>query len=307
MNSNTDIGSGYASLAYARSMAEFGEPVHLPASGGYLLRRPVSGTPFYDAMGCYPLFFCRDWDALAEDLDALPKNLVSVSLVADPFGPYSTDRMERCFDIMRAYKQHYVVDLTIPPDKLGSRHHRKTARAASRHIDVEVCKDPPGLLDTWCSLYRSLTDRHGMRGIRAFSRKAFQQQLAMPEMVVLVAYHHEEIIGAQLYLRQHNVVYCHLGAVSEKGYELGAFYAMDLYSFSFFSPNASILDLGGGAGWRVAAHDGLSRYKQGWATGTQPVFFCGRIINPGHYETLNAMHKPAQSGFFPVYRAGEFD
>ncbi|HSS29061.1 MAG TPA: hypothetical protein VLL50_14020, partial [Usitatibacter sp.] len=61
---------GYAHPGYAGSLAEFGTPRELPASGGWLLEREIPGGG-RDAMGCYPLLCCRDWRALREDLDSL--------------------------------------------------------------------------------------------------------------------------------------------------------------------------------------------------------------------------------------------
>jgi hypothetical protein len=60
--------SGYMHPNYAHSLREFGEPRELPGSGGWILERIIPGTPYRDAMGCYPLFACNDWSKLANDL-----------------------------------------------------------------------------------------------------------------------------------------------------------------------------------------------------------------------------------------------
>ncbi|HEX4779105.1 MAG TPA: hypothetical protein VH301_00025, partial [Usitatibacter sp.] len=80
--------TGYAHPGYARSLAEFGSPLELAASGGWMLQREIPDGDSRDAMGCYPLLFCRDWGALRADLDALEGRLVSVSAVPDPFGEH---------------------------------------------------------------------------------------------------------------------------------------------------------------------------------------------------------------------------
>ena len=174
---------GYASRAYAESLSEFGEPIHLPRCGGYLLKRPIPGTAWHDAMGCYPLFFCADWGALEADLAELPSEIVSVSLVADPFGNYSLERLESAFDVVNPYRVHYIVNLEAPPEETGSKHHRHEARKALEKIQVEVCKEPASFSEDWNKLYQALAVRHGIRGIRAFSRRAFERQLAIPGMV----------------------------------------------------------------------------------------------------------------------------
>ena len=79
--------SGYGHPSYAASFAEFGTPRRLTRSGGWLLERSIPHAEARDAMGCYPLFVCQDWRGLEADLDEID-DLVSVSLVTDPFGDH---------------------------------------------------------------------------------------------------------------------------------------------------------------------------------------------------------------------------
>ena len=306
MNAKRGAGLGYAGRAYVDSLAEFGEPIRLERSGGYLLRRRIPDTNAYDAMGAYPLFFCRDWNALNDDLAALPDDIVSVSLVADPYGAYTPALLESAFDHVVNYKQHYVIDLDQPLEEIGTRHHRREARIALQEIQVERCIDPAGFAAGWDQLYDELRRRYGINGIRSFSRRSFELQLGMPEIVVLQAFCEEQMIGAQLYFIQDDVVHCHLGAVSEEGYKRGAFYALDYVSFEYFSGKAKWLDIGGGAGLYGKKSDGLSRYKQGWSSAMHPVYFCGRIINSDAYRKLSDASGVEAGSYFPAYRAGEF-
>ena len=298
--------TGYASRGYAESLSKFGELLHLPRSGGYLLKRQIPGTNHYDAMGCYPLFCCEDWSVLPADLADLPEEIVSVSLVANPFGNYSKKQLEGCFDVVNPFKVHYIVDLDHGIEKIGTRHHRKQARSALEDIQVEVCKDPVGFVDFWTELYQTLARRHNIHGVRAFSREAFLQQLSMSEIVVHEAFFQSEIVGAQLFYMQGDVVHCHLGAVNDKGYQVGAFYALDYYSFEYFSGKARKLDLGGGAGLSGGHRDGLSLYKKGWSSETLPICFCGKVINPVKYADLFPLQGQEGTRYFPAYRAGEF-
>ena len=305
MSNNKNL-KGYAARAYAESLSEFGELIHLPRCGGYLLKRQIPGTSEFDAMGNYPLFFCEDWSQLAVDLAQLPEEIVSVSIVADPFGDYSVKQLEECFDVVNPFKVHYIVNLDQGIEKIGTRHHRKQARSALEDIQVEVCKDPIGFIDHWNELYQTLARRHNIHGVRAFSKKAFQQQLSMSEIVVHEAFYQGEIVGAQLFFIQGDVVHCHLGAVNDKGYQVGAFYALDYYSFEYFSGKARKLDLGGGAGLSGGHRDGLSLYKKGWSSETRPVSFCGKIMNPAGYTALSPLQGQEGTRYFPAYRAGEF-
>src|SRR4051812_33133883 len=53
--------TGYQGPGYVASLREFGRPLSLSRTGGFLLERAIPGTADRDAMGPYPLFCCRDW------------------------------------------------------------------------------------------------------------------------------------------------------------------------------------------------------------------------------------------------------
>jgi len=152
---------GYADGAYAAAFGEFGRPTSLPGSGGWLLERPVPGTADRDAMGPYPLFACQDWTALGKDLDALRDRLVSVTLVADPFGQYHESLLRETFDRVRPFKNHFVAELARPIDGIVSAHHRYYARRALKRVQVDVSRSPQEFAGEWTRLYSGLIERHG--------------------------------------------------------------------------------------------------------------------------------------------------
>jgi hypothetical protein len=299
--------SGYMHVDYAQSLAEFGTPRELFRSGGWVLERQIPGFSSRDAMGCYPLFACRDWSQLHADLDDIGTRWVSLSMVTDPFGEYDPAVLRKCFgDVVIPFKEHFIVDLHRPAGDVAGTRHRKHARRALRQIRVEVSPDATQLVDEWCALYDSLIQRHNVTGIRAFSKKAFAKQLSIPGTVVMWARYQDVIVGAQIYLVQGDVIYCHLGASNRLGYELGAFYALDWFSIEYFHNKARWLDLGGGAGATRSKTDGLSQYKRGWSTETRMAYFCGRIFNPQRYAEIVQAKGVVAVDYFPAYRNGEF-
>jgi hypothetical protein len=52
--------------------------------------------------------------------------------------------------------------------------------------------------------------------------------------------------------------------------------------------------------------DGLSRFKRGWATGTRPTYFCGRIFDHRRYADALTARGLEDDDYFPAYRKGEF-
>ncbi len=259
-------------------------------------------------MGCYPLFSCLDWSGLKADVDELAADLISVSLVTDPFGDYDRQALERCFvDKVVPYKRHFVADLRLPARTFVTKHHHYYAQRASARVELQRSDQPSQRLDEWLSLYDHLIARHGLSGIKAFSRAAFAGQLAVPGVVMLLATHAGETVGAHLWYLQDDVVHSHLAATSALGYDLSVSYALYLFALETFASQAVWINFGAGAGVTSDGMDGLSRFKRGWATGTRPTYFCGRIFDRAKYaDALTARGLPDSADYFPAYRKGEF-
>lgn len=256
-------------------------------------------------MGCYPLFACRDWSRLQEDLEALPGELVSVAMVTDPFGDYDEDLLCCCFpDVMKPFKAHFVAELTKPIDSIASKHHRYYARKALHDVTIEVHKNPVAFVDEWTDLYSTLIERHHLKGIKAFSREAFIHQLSLPGTVLLRAIADNETIGAHIWYVQDVVAYSHLAACNERGYEKMASYALYWRALEYFSGQVRWLDIGAGAGTTVLP-SGLDQFKSGWSTGTRPAYFCGRIYDQDRYAEIARARNTLNSSYFPAYRQGE--
>jgi len=300
------LGFGYAHPAYAESLAEFGVPRELPRCGGWILERDVPGFTNRDGRGCYPLFFCRDWSRLDADLTEIGGDLVSVSLVTDPFGEYESAYLERCFDVVRPFKEHFVIDCSRPIDAVVSKNHRYQTRKALKQIQVERCGDPARFLDEWVALYDILVKRHDLRGIQAFSRAAFSKHLNIPGVFALRALHQGVTVGGLLGFFQGDLAYAHLAASSDLGYELGASYALFWTAIEQLHGKVRWFSIGGTAGISRNESSGLDFFKRGWSRETRTVYFCGRILNRERYQSIvEAMGAPP-TDYFPAYRHGEF-
>jgi hypothetical protein len=139
------IAGGYGTEAYAAALAHIGEPVLLPRSSTWVLRRPVAGGG-HDLAGPYPLLRCADWGGLAADLDERSDDLTFCA-VTDPLAPPPIGRLTEWFpDCRRPWKPHHVVDLPIDPHVDVSAHHRRNlrrARVAGRRRRAVGCGAAP--------------------------------------------------------------------------------------------------------------------------------------------------------------------
>jgi len=299
-------GLGYAHHRYAESLQEFGEPRELPHCGGWILARAILGTPYKDAMGCYPLFACRNWKKLHEDIEDLATDFVSLALVIDPFSGVAPSYLEQHFDLVKPFKTHYVADLSYPLESFITSANRYTVRKSLRSMDVEVCRQPTKYLDDWMFLYSNLIMRHAIEGITAFSRKSFEMQLAVPGMVMVLGRCGEEIVGANMILIYGERAYSHLVAYSNKGYRMRAAYGMQWKALSFLQEQGvRYFNNGGVAGLTDDPQDGLAHFKKGWSNSRRTVYLCGHVFDREKYEALCQREQIADAGFFPAYRSGE--
>lgn len=297
---------GYRSAGYAAAFGSLGRPLALPRSGGWLLQRQIPGTALSDAMGLYPLLCCQDWAALPQDLEAAAETgLVSVSAVTDPLGSYDEALLKRCFSRAAPYKAHYIAELTEPPESFVSKSHRQNARRALRKVTVEVCDDPLRYLDDWVALYGVLAEKHGITGLRAFSRAAFEQQLRVPGMVMFRAVDEDGTVGMDLWYVDGDTAQGHLAAFSDRGYAKSASYATKWTLLNHFAGSkVRWVNFGGVAGAAASQGGGLAHFKQGWSSTSRQTWICGRIFDAQAYEQLT--RGLAQTSYFPAYRAGEF-
>jgi hypothetical protein len=298
---------GYLHPGYAQSLAEFGTPRLLPRCGGWILERQIPGFPLYDAMGCYPLFVCNDWSQMDADLKALDGELISLSLVTDPFGNYDLNLLYTLFETVTSFKEHFVTDLRKSVNARVSKHNRYYARRSLGSISVEPCRDPSMYVEEWTDLYACLIRRHNLKGIKAFSRAAFTKQLMVPGLVMFRALYQGAAVGAHLWYVRDDVGYSHLAAVNSAGYNLMASYGLYWTAIEYFaSQGIRRLNLGAGAGVNSSGIDGLSQFKRGWSTETRTAYFCGRIYDRERYTDIVKANGISPTGYFPAYRKGEF-
>ncbi len=295
---------GYANPLYALSLKEFGEPRELTHCGGWILIRQIAGTGCRDAMGCYPVFACRDWERLHEDLQELGPEVVSLVLVTDPFCGVPPAYLEGCFDIVKPFKKHYIANLTYPLEDFVHKIHRYNVRKSLRLMEVEVCLEPIKYLGEWLTLYRYLIEKHNIQGIGAFSPKSFEGQLQLPGMVMAIGRKDGEVVGAELTLVQGDKAYGHLAAFSPLGYRIKASYGIIWTMLKHLqSIGVGVYDIGGAAGIKEDANNGLATFKRGWSNGQCLVYLCGRVFDRQQYESICRERQAIDGDYFPAYRA----
>jgi hypothetical protein len=300
--------TGYLDPGYAESLKEFGEPIYLPNSGGWILKRKIPGFEYYDAMGCYPLFCCHDWTKLSTDINDMNRDLISLAIVTDPFGNHNHNNLRRCFkDFVIPFKEHFVTDLSQSLNEFVSNNHRRNARKSLEYVDVERCSNPINFINDWTVLYSNLISRHKIRGIQTFSEKSFRKQLMVPGMVAFRAIYEDKTIGMILWYVQDKICYYHLGAFNNTGYNLRVSFALFWRAIEYFiEMGLEWLNLGADAGVKTELSNGLSRFKKGWSTGTRTSYFCGRIFNQKIYSKIVESKGVTPTDYFPAYRKGEF-
>lgn len=292
---------------YAYSLREFGEPRQLPRCGGWILERLIPRTPYKDAMGCYPLFICRDWSKLHQDLKEIESEFISLALVTDPFGAFDQANLVRCFQIVKPFKKHLIADLDQNIEHFVNKHHRYYAQKSLRDLQVEICEEPARYADAWETLYQNLIKRHNISGVRAFSKDSFRGQMETPGLILLVGKLGREVIGGHIIIIHNNVAYSHLAAFSEAGYKHNASYGIYWMALKYLKGHkVRFFDLGASAGIDENGKNGLAKFKAGWSNESRTVYFCGRIFENQKYTTICQQKNIGITDYFPAYRKGEF-
>jgi hypothetical protein len=287
----------YASLAYAQAFGAGYEPIYLPGMDLHVLKRPIEGTPHFDAMGPYPVSPITSVDRAGGDFAILAAHqIVSLVLVIDPMRGPAPLAMAEVFDQVTPFKGHFVREPGL--DQPYSRHHRAEVRRAYRVCETRIVR-LADYLDDWSSLYEALSLKHQIGGIQAFDSQYFNN-LAKLEPFMVAAFIDGALVSAHIWICHDGYAYSHLAASSAEGYRQSAAYAVYDHSFRHFADQGvGMVNLGGGAGI-AAPSQGLTYLKQGFSTGTLPCYLCGKIIDPAVYAMLS---KDRQIGFFPAYRA----
>ncbi len=294
---------GYAGEEYARSLTQIGDALPLAKSGGWILTRGLNGERVRDASGCYPLFSCKEWSRLDDDLHNLPHDIVAISLVADPAAEVSIALLERVFpDVCYHYKDHFFADLTRPLTSFVSDHHQRNAKRSSQTLRIEMLAHPVEHLAIWIAFYDQLVARHQITGQAAFSRCSFEKQLQVPGIRAYAAWKGEEMVGMILWMVTAETAYYHLAAYSNVGYETKASFALFWHCLEAFAAEGiSRAAFGGGAG-TVKSSEGLNRFKAGWSCEVRPAYLCGRILDRPRYLEIVTRSGHNESSYFPAYR-----
>jgi len=297
---------GYLHPLYSKSFSDIGTPLYLPKSKGWLIKREIPGTEYYDAMGPYPLFICENWEYLIEDISSLENDLVAVSFVIGPLQLFSKNIFQEYFEVLYEYRNHYILDTTLPFEKVISPGRRKTAQRALNKVEADYQIAPNICLDDWCHLYDNIISKYKVSGIRAFSKESFRKQIAIPKTHFFYVMYQSELVGGALFFLQNDTSYYHLSALTEKGYDLQAGYAVVWSAIKVLSNKIRWIELQGGINLNNGVIDGLSKFKMGWASFEKKSYFCGKVLDSHKYSNIMKIQNIPTTNWFPAYRIGEF-
>ena len=294
--------NGYFSDQYAGAFKDVFEVERLKRSRGWLLKRDIDGTRYRDTIALYPFLCCHDWAGLADDLAAIAAESVCVVAATDPTGDYTRELLQGCFDFVRPFKEHFVVDTSM---RLGGHikpSHRAAVTRARKHVEVDVVARPQDHASDWICLYGVLCARHNITGIRRFSEAALTAQLGVPGLVMFRASSGARTVGLDLWYVQGGCAQGHLAAFDDEGYGLRASYATKMAVLEYFHTRVTLINLGGG----ITCDDGLSAFKRGFSTGTRLSLLCGRVFDRAAYDSLTRGRGITDlDTYFPAYRTGE--
>jgi hypothetical protein len=289
----------YATDTYARALSHWGEVCPVPEWGCHVIVRDVLDCS--DATGTYPIAVMAPDADLAGGLERLRRlGFVSVTLVLDDFHRPPLDDLRAHFHVVRSFKTHYI--RRNAQSFAYEKHHRYEVNRALKTATVRRFELGSHMLE-WCALYGHLIKRHGLAGVHDFPWSHFQALQQMSGTTAIGAWSGGTLVSAHIWVSDGQYVHSHLAASSPDGYEAGAAYAVYDASVRHFA-DTELLNFGGGAGTASESHDGLARFKRGFANEEAPAYICGAILDHGRYDELvRQKGMPPDTLFFPLYRA----
>ncbi len=287
----------YASHDYAKAFAQSLEFIFLEEAKIFVVKRPIPGTSFYDAVGCYPLSPISETGNLGKDFIKLKEhNIISLVLVTDPFFSPAQDQLRDFFDHVVKFKEHYLCDLS--GNNEYSSHHRYEIRKALKSLEVRKI-DFKDYIVEWNKLYQNLIDKHGIKGVQAFSKEYFLE-LQNINPLMFGAFSDGTLVSAHLWFEHSDYAYSHLAASNEIGYKLSAAYPLIDASLKYFRESGvKMVDLGGDSG-TTDLKGKLAFFKKGFSNMSKFCYLCGKIIDKSIYDKLSS---GIDTNYFPAYRA----
>jgi hypothetical protein len=301
--------TGYHHASYASALARQRPVLRLPASQAILIVRAIPGCAAEDAAAPYPFLCCRDWNRLPGDMAELPRALVSVTAVTDPFADVGEAILRASFNhLVRPYKEHWIIDLTRPLESFAHARNLARARKALNTLCVDSSANPIDHADEWLRLYADLVERHAIGAAARMTEGSLRRQLLVPGARIFRATCDGETVGMIIVMEGENHAYFHLGAYSREGYRRNASYALVASVLRHYADAGfREMSIGAGAGVTARSDDGLTQFKRKWASGSRMTYLCGHVVDAARYRELARRAPDSATGYFPAYRAGEFD
>jgi hypothetical protein len=287
----------YSTKEYVKSLYKESKIISIQDWDANLISRKIDDH-HEDIIGSYPIAIIDRNSNLRNGLMYLKdQGYISLVMVLDDFHRPPLDKLSMEFDIVKAYKTHYVQDYKIG-NYLPSKHHAYEIGKARSKVTVKQFSLRQ-YLDEWINLYDNLKSRHNLTGVHDFSKDHHDILCSLNGIVSIGAFYSGELVSAHIWIKGSKYVFSHLAASSLIGYKLGAAYAVYDESMKVFQ-NEEKINLGGTSGTDDAVLDGLAKFKIGFTNSTVNSYICCKIFNTDIYNNLSRNN--SNTNFFPSYR-----
>lgn len=292
---------GYKNKGYASSFTEQGEAVYLNNCDGWLIKRPIANTSYFDLIGPYPLFFCKDLLSINKDiLDLYHKKIVSLVFVNDQVEPLSLKKTKEQFTLFKPFKVHYVANLDKPWELFVRRNMRRYANKAFKNFHISLVENNSLFLESLWNFYIENISKKKFTINNLLTKTNLMNQLKLPGVTLFKAESKNKVHGIACYIEVDSRVYGHIIGCSEQGYANYVTYGLYGAALSYYQKRMESIDFGGNAGLSNDSSCGLALFKSGWCNQKKMTYLCGKITNKELYSQLTANIK--NSSYFPAYR-----
>lgn len=243
-----------------------------------------------------------DTGRLSQDLEEFRSKFQCFFGVLNPW-VQSCEGLDK-FDVVLEYKDHFFCDLGINDIwRILSDNHKRLIKKALKLAKIARISNSGDIEKIWLELYNHLIAKRQISGISRFTPQILKNFIRLPQSAIYAATIENQICGITIFCFDERIVYYHLAAYSDIGYDHSVSYGIFWQAIQDFKKDGfKVLHLGGVPGV-YASSSGLYKFKKGFSSGLKKTHFIGKILNRDQFnETLKKSGTVGVFDFFPPYR-----
>jgi len=292
--------SGFHQYDFA---AVFGPCLHLKNADGWVCKRNIGSTGAHDYVSPYPMFADNRLDLIAQDFDSLSEQgAVSLTLRTDALSEVKVIPTQADWDWFKAFKTHYICDLTLPWRDTAARNAIRYEKRARDIFDYSIAASPIDYAADLLRLNNVILQRTRGTTDNSMTKAMMEKLLSLSGCQLVKAYDGAAVKALGLFMVSNQNAYAYLLGCTDEARDKHAIYGLYGYALDHFSKDVRFVDFGSSPGLVDDENHTVAKFKSLWSNMQAKSYIGGKILNPDHYQNLVKSSPAAHADYFPQYK-----